>query len=224
MNKATINGGGFPGTSKTWRFIRDMATEVHNLASALGGENCIVKGGEVNNGVVSDGIVIIDGEALPLVGGAGSKVEVIEEVEQVQYFQDSEADGQGDIQDAYFNRYAKIGATGIDYNSLTRLAPLSEIAKRLPPKECPLPFSGPIANIPSGWQLADGSNGTPDLQGMFIAGYDPEDEDHNEIGKTGGASEVTLTDKQMPVHKHTGSFTFHPTNIHCQELFQGKEV
>ena len=36
-----------------------------------------------------------------------------------------------------------------------------------------------IANIPAGWQLCDGTNGTPDLRDRFIVGagdtYDPDD-------------------------------------------------
>ena len=46
-----------------------------------------------------------------------------------------------------------------------------------------VPFEGAIVNIPSGWTLCDGTNGTPDLQDKFIVGagdtYNP--------GITGGA-------------------------------------
>lgn len=31
-------------------------------------------------------------------------------------------------------------------------------------------WSGTVASIPAGWQLCDGTNGTPDLRGMFIVG------------------------------------------------------
>jgi len=40
---------------------------------------------------------------------------------------------------------------------------------------------------------------------MVVAGLDPNDPDHDEIGKTGGSSKVVLTDKEMPAHNHTGS-------------------
>lgn len=33
-----------------------------------------------------------------------------------------------------------------------------------------LPFIGDLANIPSGWHLCDGSNGTPNLSGRFLEG------------------------------------------------------
>lgn len=33
-----------------------------------------------------------------------------------------------------------------------------------------MPFAGPSNLIPSGWVLCDGTNGTPDLRGVYIAG------------------------------------------------------
>lgn len=58
--------------------------------------------------------------------------------------------------------------------------------------------SGTWAN----WALCDGQNGTPNLKGRFIAGYDGAQVDYNAVGKTGGASSVTLTINQIPAHDH----------------------
>ncbi len=55
---------------------------------------------------------------------------------------------------------------------------------------------------PIGWALCDGTNGTPDLKGRFIVGYDRNDSDYNAIGKNSGQKEVTLTAPQMPIHNH----------------------
>ena len=63
-------------------------------------------------------------------------------------------------------------------------------------------WSGSASNVPDGWKLCDGSNGTPDLKGRFIVGYDPSDSDYNSVGKKGGEKAVTLTKEQMPSHKH----------------------
>src|SRR5690625_178239 len=62
-------------------------------------------------------------------------------------------------------------------------------------------WSGSSDNIPEGWALCDGTNGTPDLRDRFIVGAGGE----YAVGATGGAKEVTLTTAQMPKHSHTGS-------------------
>jgi microcystin-dependent protein len=66
-------------------------------------------------------------------------------------------------------------------------------------------WNSTAASIPAGWQLCNGSNGTPDLRGQFVVGaggsYTP--------GDTGGAASVTLSATAMPIHTHelTGSLT-----------------
>lgn len=59
-------------------------------------------------------------------------------------------------------------------------------------------WSGSVAAIPGGWQLCDGTNGTPDLRDRFIVGagssYVP--------GDTGGQNAVTLGISEMPSHTH----------------------
>jgi hypothetical protein len=50
-----------------------------------------------------------------------------------------------------------------------------------------LMWSGDPTSVPAGWALCDGSNGTPDLRGRFVAGYDPADGDHDAVGDVGGS-------------------------------------
>lgn len=59
-------------------------------------------------------------------------------------------------------------------------------------------WSGSEANIPSGWVLCDGNNGTPDLRGRFILGKS----DSYAIGSTGGEETHKLTINEMPAHNH----------------------
>ena len=58
---------------------------------------------------------------------------------------------------------------------------------------------------PSGWALCEGTNGTPDLRGRFIVGYDPSDPDYNDTGNTGGEKDHTLTTNEMAQHNHAFS-------------------
>ena len=64
-------------------------------------------------------------------------------------------------------------------------------------------WSGTLGTIPSGWNLCDGTNGTPNLSGRFIVGYQNSDPDYGTIGNTGGEKEHTLTIDEMPTHSHT---------------------
>lgn len=59
-------------------------------------------------------------------------------------------------------------------------------------------WSGTADNIPTGWQLCDGTNGTPDLRDKFVLVAGTE----HGMGETGGSEEVTLTEAQMPTHYH----------------------
>ena len=63
-------------------------------------------------------------------------------------------------------------------------------------------WSGSPTQIPTGWNLCDSTNGTPNLQGMFIVGYNPDDGDYSEIGNTGGAKTVSLTAANNGLHSH----------------------
>ena len=63
-------------------------------------------------------------------------------------------------------------------------------------------WSGAANKVPDGWKLCDGTEGTPNLKGRFIVGYDPSDSDYNTVGKTGGERAVTLSKDQMPSHTH----------------------
>lgn len=75
-----------------------------------------------------------------------------------------------------------------------------------------LMWSGTIANIPIGYALCNGSNGTPDLRGRFVVGVDTRstqpagspqwDANYNGIGNVGGSKGVTLTVQNIPPHTH----------------------
>ena len=64
-------------------------------------------------------------------------------------------------------------------------------------------WSGAIVDIPSGWYLCDGNNGTPNLRDRFVIGAGST----YGVGVTGGASSVTLTSANIPAHTHSFSGT-----------------
>lgn len=63
-------------------------------------------------------------------------------------------------------------------------------------------WSGSASAIPDGWALCNGANGTPDLRGRFVVGFDPGDADYNNPGNRGGEKRHTLGEGEMPKHTH----------------------
>jgi len=62
-------------------------------------------------------------------------------------------------------------------------------------------WSGAEADIPTGWYLCDGNNGTPDMRDKFVVGAGTGGS--YAVAATGGAVSVTLTTANIPAHTHT---------------------
>ena len=76
-------------------------------------------------------------------------------------------------------------------------------------------WSGTVANIPSGWYLCDGTNSTPNLKDRFIVGSTSDSGQTHDIGDTGGANSLTLTEAQLPSHTHgAGTLATNETGDH----------
>lgn len=61
-----------------------------------------------------------------------------------------------------------------------------------------LPWYGQLANIPDGFSLCDGTNGTPDLRNRFLVGAG----DAYQLGDIGGEDRVKLAATQIGSHFH----------------------
>lgn len=74
-------------------------------------------------------------------------------------------------------------------------------------------WSGPISNIPKGWVLCDGTNGTPDLRDRFVVGAR---QDEGGIAKTNITGSLTQSgDGQIPSHTHgAGSLVTNTSGAH----------
>ena len=62
-------------------------------------------------------------------------------------------------------------------------------------------WSGSASNIPTGWTLCDGSNGTPDLRNKFIIGAGSG----YSVNSQGGTSSISLGISNLPSHSHSMS-------------------
>ncbi len=76
-------------------------------------------------------------------------------------------------------------------------------------------WSGSAASIPVGWALCNGANGTPNLRGRFIVGYDDRTSgypgysgaEYHTMENRGGEKEVTLTANQSGLRAHNHGIT-----------------
>lgn len=60
-------------------------------------------------------------------------------------------------------------------------------------------WSGTEDDIPKGWHLCDGTNGTPNLKDRFVLGAG----NTYKVNSSGGAATVALTENQIPEHRHS---------------------
>jgi len=78
-------------------------------------------------------------------------------------------------------------------------------------------WSGAINQIPAGWALCNGTNGTPDLRDRFIAGAG----NTYAVGATGGEATHVLTIAEMPSHTHIQSPHHHQVGWDSQSKTNG---
>ena len=189
--------GGFPLETDTLNNMQ-VAYSLFNALGEISGNKTIVTGCEEVAGVVSNGVVYLNGELLEFRGGSIQTHVRLIEIPTSKEFED------GSFKEVFYERYVTFssGPDEIPWNEFTRLISISEIQKRLIPIGVINMWSGAINEIPIGWALCDGTNGTPNLKGRFIVGYDSGDSDYNQIGKADGAKTVTLTEAQIPSHTH----------------------
>lgn len=190
MNKSNFNQtGGYP--LKTER-LQEMQTaySIFNALGALAGDLTIISGCKLTGTTIGDGTVYIGGELFAFKAATvtpTSTVVIIEEAINRGF-------KNGFVKQVHTIRYATFGTaeTSWKWTDFKRIDSLKSIqARLLPAGTNPQLYCGSVGNIPTGWQLCDGTNGTPNLKGQFIVGYDAENVDYNAIGKQGGADKVT---------------------------------
>lgn len=212
--------GGFPLTQNKMDFIQSSYNEVLAATSHGLGEHIILQGlveSPPNN--FSAGWVAIEGEILPFTAGVGTtNIVITETIDNVTY-------NDGAVNGVLKTRKAGFGAGSIPFASFKRLSletlktditavettannaltvannALTQVSNTSLPTGAIIMWGG--TTPPTGWAICDGTNGTPNLKGRFIVGYDAADNDYNAIGDVGGEKRHVLTSGEMPSHSHT---------------------
>jgi len=74
-----------------------------------------------------------------------------------------------------------------------------------------------ISEIPSGWYVCDGNNGTPDLTDKMLRGPGASS---SSAGTTGGTNQKSIDVSQMPPHSHSASMDDEKIGDHNHEIGQ----
>jgi microcystin-dependent protein len=87
--------------------------------------------------------------------------------------------------------------------------------RETPPSGTIVAFDDPLSEIPSGWALCDGNNGTPNMLDRFpraaSSGSDP--------GTNGGQNSYSLSSSQMESHSHVATLESDGFHGHTVEVY-----
>ncbi len=212
MNRTNfVQTGGFPLKAERLKELQD-AYEIFNGFTGIVADKSILSGCEVNGTQTANGIVTYNGEVFEFVGGTTQTSVVVQQDAISRQFQN------GETNEVHYRRYITFGSgeDSIPWNTFKRASTIKVGSIIM--------WHGATDNLPAGYSLCNGTGtyidhtGTerniPDLRGRFIVGFNPDDEDYNAIGSTGGEKEHTLTEAEMPSHSHSGSTSSNGNHRH----------
>ena len=138
MNKLNIADTGYPGTTESWKFIKDS---YEMIADAFGkiidiNDAVILTGMKVTGSDISDGYMSYNGEIYQFKGGSFTgTIVLVQDVTNVEYNTDPANSGQLQSLPTYYKRYARNGQAGegfkdIAYDEFVRLDSLINISER----------------------------------------------------------------------------------------------
>lgn len=198
----------FPLSTEALNFIQEQIKLVYGLTN-LAGENIIVR----QSSATETGLVIFDGELLPLTGSPSQYITIAESTEQMTV----EGKFVGNVRIRRTATYTltksdsvttkESDAFRIVKSIATLMSELDAAKQHHVPIGAIMMWSGAITAIPKGWALCDGSNETPNLSGRFIVGVGKSsngDTDYK-LNTTGGKEKVLLKANEcaLPKHRHT---------------------
>jgi microcystin-dependent protein len=228
MNKINFTAkDNFPLSSDTMEMMQQMIALSASMA-LLGGSNYILSGCEDDGTNVSGGIIVINGEMLPLEAGTKkAKITVRQTSRKLTAF-------GVEYPEAYIYRTAGFSDTGeYSWSDFVRILTNRQLENKINAlKEESTGFvkmwSGRIDRIPEDYRLCNGDTVTtalypelayslgketeqsfalPDLRRRFIAGYDNAvNSGYSQMWGIGDEEKITLTTEQMPAHSHDVQF------------------
>lgn len=207
-----FSGDKFPQYREALAKMQDMINLVAGLAG-MGGKNFILSGCEVDNdGNVSDGVIVLNGEIIPLKGAkvdniTTAKITIKETRQDVNAFNVV-------YPETYINREAQFATTGeYSWSELEQVKTNVELAKAIKDITGDKPgtvkmWAGLVSQIPIDYMLCDGAElsintykelydmlgvsfggdgqnyfNLPDLRGRFVVGFDSSNPDYNAINR-----------------------------------------
>ena len=213
----------FPISTNTYSRMQEATNMVATLA-LLGGSNYILSGCDEIDDEIKPGVVVLEGEILPFIGGVPLEYIIIQESKKtLEAFDEL-------FPEAYIDRVAVFAADGkFKWNDLKRVLTNQQLDDKIAgirgePPGFKMEWTGREDRIPDNYMLADGrilrtedypelawyygaenneSFKLPDLRKMFIAGYDGiNGSDYGQIGNTGGEEKHALTADENGEHQH----------------------
>lgn len=216
--------GEFQLDKKTFEFLQEAYMSLNILGKIIGTENISAGNGYILSGIhdttaasgdisgsgasYSDGYIYINGEVVKFQGGTSTSNIILE----------TSSPSLGTPHDSrYTEKVYKFGtgAGSIAFSSLKRIPKLMEAAFI---DEIRIYGGTDLSNLPLGWYLCDGTNGTVNLSGRipiqydenYTRGSDSEDYNLETIHQEGGSRDHTLTESEMPEHGHDWKYTTEP--------------
>lgn len=210
----TMEPGGYPFDDISIKYLQEMHDDRDAFLYAIFGDSKIVRGVQLNaqSNLYSDGLISIGGKLYHFVGGAPQAKISKKTIATKRQYED------GIQKKAFVNEFYEFGTAGTDainFSTLKRWYHNQPILKEIKY----VGASVANANLPDGWFIADGTNGTDDLRSKFIVGLDSRDTDYSSIGKSGGEKKHQLSESEMPSHKHAGTIT--PAGTHQHGIEDG---
>lgn len=206
MDVIRLFADGFPLTTERLQFLQETyGKAITNLSKVAGDGDVIIDGLVVGGGNITDGVIVVNGEVLPFVGGVfDARIAIFETVYDVPYNIDVDDNGQLDLKPSDVVRVAKCdpsaGIEGFLYSTLTRVGNLQTLQM---PIGSIIPFDGDIGNIPAGWELYD-------MNDKFLVGAGGA----LSLNQEGGANSLALTQANMPNYFLNGTTTAEPNHSH----------